>query len=156
MFPDAEVRIPPPKLRVLANSDSKCRGSNPPAPASKSGHHPAKGEVRPKPRRPLHSDCSWALSLRNMIHCRVMESSEAWAPCYIGFCPGSPPTSLSWSQPAFVSGRGVGVCLDVAEAGGAIRANGSLAAGRGLTRAEACPYHKPKTADRDRSSMALS
>src|SRR6476646_10922361 len=29
---------------------------------------------------------------------------------------------------AFVSGRGVGVCLDVAEAGGAIRANGSLAA----------------------------
>jgi len=29
---------------------------------------------------------------------------------------------------AFVSGRSVGVCLDVAEAGGAIRANGSLAA----------------------------
>jgi hypothetical protein len=38
---------------------------------------------------------------------------------------------------AFVSGRGVGVCLDVAEAGGAIRANGSLTAGRGLTREEA-------------------
>jgi hypothetical protein len=35
-FADADVRIPPPRLSVLANSDSKCRGSNPPAPASQS------------------------------------------------------------------------------------------------------------------------
>jgi ATP-dependent DNA ligase len=27
----------------------------------------------------------------------VLESSQARPPCYIGFCPGSPPTSLSWS-----------------------------------------------------------
>ena len=40
--------------------------------------------------------------------------------------PGSPPTSLSCRSRAFVSNRGVGVCLDVAEAGGALRANGSL------------------------------
>ena len=57
-----------------------------------------------------------------------MENSEAWAPCYIGFCPGRRLRRCRGRQPGFVSGRGVGVCLDVAEAGGAIRANGSLAA----------------------------
>ena len=65
------------------------------------------------------------------------ESSEAWAPCSIGFAQARRLRRCRGRSRAFVSGRGVGVCLDVAEAGGAIRANGSLAAGRGLTRAEA-------------------
>jgi hypothetical protein len=30
-----------------------------------------------------------------MIHLPVIGEREAWAQCYIGFCPGSPPTSLS-------------------------------------------------------------
>ena len=34
---DAQVRVPPPGLRVLAYSDLICRGSNPAAPASQSG-----------------------------------------------------------------------------------------------------------------------
>jgi hypothetical protein len=39
---------------------------------------------------------------KNMIHMPGDgESSEAWAPCYIGFLPGSPPHVLSWSQPGF-------------------------------------------------------
>jgi hypothetical protein len=50
---------------------------------------------------------------------------------------GSPLIERLAAARAFVSGRGVGVCLDVAEAGGALRANGSFAAGRGLTRSEA-------------------
>ena len=34
---DAQVRVPPPALRVFANSDLICRGSSPAAPASQSG-----------------------------------------------------------------------------------------------------------------------
>src|SRR5262245_61992450 len=45
---------------------------------------------------------------------------------YIGFCSGSPPTSLSWSQSGFCFWQGR-LCMPcVAEAGGAFRTNGAL------------------------------
>ena len=49
---DAQVRVPPPGLRVLANSDLiiRCRGSNPAAPARQSGFHRVTYEGRSKPR----------------------------------------------------------------------------------------------------------
>jgi hypothetical protein len=47
---DAEVRVLPPGLRVLANSDSICRGSNPAAPTGQSVSNASHMKVAQKPR----------------------------------------------------------------------------------------------------------
>jgi hypothetical protein len=91
-----------PKWRYLLLSNPVCHRLGERPPTGPGWVH----EIKHDGYRLMARRDALSVGIRPAYTCRVPESSKAPAPCYIGFCPGSAPTSLSWSQSGFCFWRG--------------------------------------------------